>query len=410
MADRRLIKEYKQLSKETNPQIVSLAPDSENILRWNAIIAKPTVQDSEYYFNGQWNLNIEVPTSYPINPPKISFDKTTPIAHPNIDITSGEICLDILKSESWSPAWNIHYLVVAILMLIDDPEPDSPLNIDMANLYRHDRVAYKSMCQYNIWKHHTFYGDDYDKKDRSGVKKYQEESTEENTLAEVDEISKISDQINSLEVDEFHFTIDRNESFDVKAVHDMGAQVTEQFLAKVNEVNHIPEASMNDMDSVKRQVALNVNKQVEEICQQSGHQSNSGSKTPVSIIASQVEGDEAVQKVKQEFLRQIDQKVDEVRRAQADSNSNSDTNGSNSTQTSNVEHMKLPSPEFQPTSSNSSLGSTNGATTSTNASTNSNSSSLKKLKRSISGRKKSDKESSSSSKKKFASRLRNSLK
>lgn len=100
-------------------------------------------------------MSINVPTSYPIDPPTIKF--VTPIVHPNINLGSGEICLDILKKESWSPAWNLEHLVVAILMLLDQPEPDSPLNIDAANLYRQDKVAYESIVQFNIWKHNNFY-------------------------------------------------------------------------------------------------------------------------------------------------------------------------------------------------------------------------------------------------------------
>ncbi|CAD1809320.1 Ubiquitin-conjugating enzyme family protein [Candida parapsilosis] len=158
-AEKRLIKEYSLYKKQpphtNNHQIIQLSPTTDDsLLHWQATIAKPTIQDSPYYHGGIWKLNIDVPTTYPQQPPTIKFQ--TPIIHPNINSTTGEICLDVLKSQ-WSPAWNLESLVVAIVQLLDNPEPDSPLNIDAANLYRFDKVAFESLVQFEIWKVGNFY-------------------------------------------------------------------------------------------------------------------------------------------------------------------------------------------------------------------------------------------------------------
>lgn len=171
MAEKRLLKELKQLSllhvSTTNPQILDLRPKLESLFSWTATVAKPLRNDSPYYYNGQWDLDIEAGLQYPLQPPTVRFSAKTPIFHPNVKMASGEICLDILKSDSWLPAWNLANLVGAILMLIDDPEPDSPLDVDLANLYRCDKVAFESMAQYVMWKHNTFYEG---AKEASGVK------------------------------------------------------------------------------------------------------------------------------------------------------------------------------------------------------------------------------------------------
>jgi peroxin-4 len=166
-AEKRLFKEYNQLLKKpiSNLQIISLQPvNQDNLYKWEAVIAKPSTDDSQYYFHGKWRLDIDIPLNYPSAPPTIKF--ATPILHPNINYETGEICLDILKKSSWSPAWNLHHLIVAILLLLDNPEPDSPLNIDAATLFRYDKQAFTSLAQYTIWKHGNFYDQD---KSSSGV-------------------------------------------------------------------------------------------------------------------------------------------------------------------------------------------------------------------------------------------------
>ena len=72
---------------------------------------------------------------------------TTRIFHPNVSWTSGEICLDVLQSQ-WTPAWTLSSACTAVIALLDSPEPDSPLNVDAANLVRtKDSRAYASMCR-----------------------------------------------------------------------------------------------------------------------------------------------------------------------------------------------------------------------------------------------------------------------
>lgn len=56
--------------------------------------------------------------------------------HPNIDLATGDICLDLLK-DAWTPAYSVLETVRAIRGgLLPYPEVDSPLNVDAAALLR----------------------------------------------------------------------------------------------------------------------------------------------------------------------------------------------------------------------------------------------------------------------------------
>ncbi|KAI7869540.1 ubiquitin-conjugating enzyme/RWD-like protein [Spinellus fusiger] len=142
---RRLMKELRAYEKDTeaHPEIIELSPETDDdLMTWKAKLAGMAETP---YEGGIFSLSIDIPRNYPIQPPCIRF--VTTICHPNIHFKTGEICLDILKTE-WSPAWTLKSTLLAISLLLSHPEPASPLNCDAANLLRcDDRVAYESLIR-----------------------------------------------------------------------------------------------------------------------------------------------------------------------------------------------------------------------------------------------------------------------
>lgn len=80
---------------------------------------------------GTFELCLKVPEQYPLVPPKVHY--VTRVFHPNVHFKTGEICLDILNN-AWSPAWTLHSVCQAVLALMSDSAPDSPLNCDAGAL------------------------------------------------------------------------------------------------------------------------------------------------------------------------------------------------------------------------------------------------------------------------------------
>ncbi|KAI2640490.1 UBC-like protein [Hypomontagnella submonticulosa] len=133
-AAKRLIKEFAlwEQEKPNEAGIERLGPVNEDeLLHWEAVINGRGIGSG--YDEGRWLLDISIPPSYPLQPPKISF--RTPIVHANVALRTGEICLDLLK-DKWTPTYSILECVRAVRMLLSYPETDSPLNVDVAALIR----------------------------------------------------------------------------------------------------------------------------------------------------------------------------------------------------------------------------------------------------------------------------------
>ena len=144
---KRLTHEISDLRSNPNEAVLHLGPSSdEDLFHWEAVLKGPRDQTSPYC-GGLWLLSIEIPSNYPLAPPKIRFN--TPICHPNVHFQTGEICLTLLTTEHWAPSYTLSSTMSALQMLLTEPGLDSPLNVDIANLYREDdAVGWESLVRY----------------------------------------------------------------------------------------------------------------------------------------------------------------------------------------------------------------------------------------------------------------------
>ncbi|RDW74423.1 putative ubiquitin conjugating enzyme (UbcJ) [Aspergillus mulundensis] len=155
----RLLRELKEYTTSPNEALLHLGPTSDDdLFHWEAVLkgVKGTPYEASTasltsgasaHTDGLWSLSIAIPPTYPLSPPTIHF--VTKISHPNISFTTGEICLTLLTSEHWSPVYTLSSTLTAIHQLLTDPQPDSPLNVDVAALLRDgDTPAWESVVRY----------------------------------------------------------------------------------------------------------------------------------------------------------------------------------------------------------------------------------------------------------------------
>ncbi|GAM41519.1 ubiquitin conjugating enzyme [Talaromyces pinophilus] len=61
------------------------------------------------YSAGLWRLQLRIPEDYPASPPKATF--RTRIWHPNVEQSTGAVCVDTLKRD-WEPKLTLRDILV----------------------------------------------------------------------------------------------------------------------------------------------------------------------------------------------------------------------------------------------------------------------------------------------------------
>ena len=129
-------------TEELQQYNINIIVDEKNIYKWRVQMHGPK---NSPYEDGIFQLSIIFPSNYPFAPPQINF--ITRIYHCNIN-NSGGICLDILKDQ-WSPALTINKVLISIISLLNDPNPNDPLVPEIADIYINDINKYnENACRH----------------------------------------------------------------------------------------------------------------------------------------------------------------------------------------------------------------------------------------------------------------------
>ncbi|PVU84495.1 hypothetical protein BB560_007338 [Smittium megazygosporum] len=105
------------------------------------------------FSGGIWKIHVDIPDQYPFKSPSIGF--CNKIYHPNIDESSGSVCLDVIN-QTWSPMFDMLNIFESFIpQLLRYPNPSDPLNGEAAALLLQNSGAYEAKVKDYVKKYAT---------------------------------------------------------------------------------------------------------------------------------------------------------------------------------------------------------------------------------------------------------------
>ena len=154
-----LKKQLQDLMKSTDRGFSVGLVDENDFYKWTVCFTGP---EDTIYEGGFFKAILTFPDDFPQNPPEMKF--ITEMWHPNI-YKDGRVCISILHSpgvdrfneqesaeERWRPVLGVEQILVSVVSMLNEPNCDSPANIDASVQFRDHNEEYKKKVRQLVLK------------------------------------------------------------------------------------------------------------------------------------------------------------------------------------------------------------------------------------------------------------------
>eukprot|EP01084_Bolivina_argentea_P185536 319938_1 len=137
---KRIIVDLQNLREPSRENLIKYDIRQEKANDLNVIYTEIRGPKDSQYVGGYFVIRFEFTNDYPVSSPSVAF--ATKIWHPNVDHSSGSVCLNSLN-QNWQPTVNVrHILDIHMPYLLEHGNPDDPLNTEAGEQMKNSKQKY----------------------------------------------------------------------------------------------------------------------------------------------------------------------------------------------------------------------------------------------------------------------------
>jgi len=156
MTELRVLKDLAELAEHRSPSthchITISMPQRDRIGLGVPVIYTVKSDIAHVYAGAAFLTLVQFPDNYPFVPPSVLV--LNRVYHPNVDIHTGELYMDLLTQESWKPVFTLSSIIFSIELTLLEPNfnlvPRNAINEEMVIIHKMDGEEFKRIVRRSL--------------------------------------------------------------------------------------------------------------------------------------------------------------------------------------------------------------------------------------------------------------------